>query len=146
MRRPSCEEIQIAAMALADGEQAPLAREEIQAHVAACAACRQAVEQMEALGTLLARHARRASALDLWPEVAERLGKTGQVPRADRGQMAIWPLALLLGAYKLIEFVPDRSWPLGVQLLPVLIAAAWLFWRKENPFRVEVELSTEKGE
>jgi anti-sigma factor RsiW len=146
MRKPKCEEIRIATMALADGEQAPLASEDIQAHLAACAACRREAEQMGTLAALWARQARLPSAGDLWPGMAERLRKTAADPPATWGQEVIWPLALLLGAYKVIESVPDHPWPLAMQLLPALIAGAWLLWRKENPFRVEVGLSMEGGE
>ena len=145
MRRPSCEEIRIAAMALAEGERADLSLDEIQEHLAACAGCRQEVAQMEALAALWARQARRPSAEDLWPGLAERLAATAPAPRVNRGPIPIWLLALLLGTYKLIEFVPDRSWPLAVQFVPVAVALAWFLWSKQNPFRVDVELRMEGG-
>ena len=146
MSRPNCEEIRVAAMALADGEQAPLTAADMDEHLAACAACREEVRQMTALARLLSRQARPSYAEDLWPGLARRLEAAGGAPLERRGQTAIWPLALLLGAYKLIEFVPDRSWPPVIQLLPLLIAAVWLVWQKQNPFRVEVDFSMEGGE
>jgi hypothetical protein len=60
-------------------------------------------------------------------------------------QPPIWLLALVLSAYKLIEFVPARSWPWLVQLAPAAIAAGWLLWAKQNPFRVDPGVSMEGG-
>lgn len=145
MRTLNCEEIRIAAMARADGERAALEPEEIREHLAVCPECRREVEEMGALAASLARQKRQESAADLWPRIAEQLAQTTGPQQVQPAYAPIWLLALALGTYKLIEFVPDRSWPLLVQLAPAAIAAGWLLWTKQNPFRVDPGLSMEGG-
>jgi anti-sigma factor RsiW len=133
-------------MTLADGERAALTAEEIREHLGGCAECRQEVAELEALSAVFTRQRRRASTEDVWPAISERLAEAAPAPQASPGQPRILPLALLLGAYKLVEFVPDTAWPLAVQFIPLAVALVWFLRARENPLRVEGELTMEGGQ
>ena len=137
----NCERVRIAAMALADGETSPLPRAAIEVHLAECAECRQELEELRALGRLWEAQSRQTHAVDLWPQVAGHLQiRVGQ-PEKHRWLPA---LAALLVVFKLIEFIPNRSLGMWVQLVPLLLAAAIFAVARQNPFQIKTELRSQE--
>jgi predicted anti-sigma-YlaC factor YlaD len=137
----NCEQVRIAAMALADGETPPLPRAAIEVHLAECAECRQELEEMQALGRLWEAQSRQTHAVDLWPQVAGRL--QSPVGRAEKHRW-LTALAALLVVFKLIEFIPNRSLGMWVQLVPLLLAAAVFAVVGQNPFQIKTELRSQE--
>lgn len=135
----NCEEVRIAAMAIADGEMDPLPREVVDEHAASCEACRRAIAGLAAVEPALAALRRAGGRVDLWPAVEARLG-------SRRERRALLWLAALLTVYKLIEFVPARDFGTWVQLAPLAIAAAVFVLIKQNPFQINAALARHGGE
>ena len=136
MNQPGCEEMQIAAMAIEEGQvpevPGPLVRE----HLNQCAACRDAAAAMSSTLATLASQTRRRHPADLWPAIQRNVA-----PRP-----AAWPyvvLAVLLVVYELIELVPDRQWSIAIQIIPVLIAFGLFRIVKQSPFQIAPALRLE---
>lgn len=126
----NCEEVQMAAMAIADREPVALDEE----HLRGCAQCRAVVEGMLADQAAIARATRLAHVVDSWPAVQSRL------------MTRRWPflvLGLLLIAFKLVEFVPERQWSELVQIIPVAIGFLVFRALKDNPFHINTNLMLE---
>lgn len=144
MTELNCESVCMAAMAMADGYQVEMSAEQIDAHLAGCADCRQELGQLRTLATLLAGQKRRQRSEDIWaglvrrlPDVPEHTSKTWQ-PFALLG-------VLLLG-YKLAEMLLERDFGLLFKLVPVVLIVAAFGYLKENPFKINAELRLEDGE
>jgi predicted anti-sigma-YlaC factor YlaD len=144
MTELDCESVCMAAMAMADGYQAEVSAEQIDAHLAGCADCRQELDQLRAVATLLAGQKRRRRSEDIWAGVVRRL------PDAPQSTSQTWqPFALLglfLLGYKLVEVIPDRDFGLLFKLVPVVLIVAAFGYLKENPFKINAELRLEDGE
>jgi predicted anti-sigma-YlaC factor YlaD len=137
----NCEQVRIAAMALGDGETSPLPRAIIDAHAAECAECRREIGELQAHGHVWEAQARQGFPVDLWPRVADRLQSRGVKPEKRRWLPA---LAGMLVVFKLIEFIPDRSFGMWVQLVPLLLAAAVFAVVRQNPFQIKTEVRSQE--
>ena len=136
----NCEQVRVAAMALADGETAPLPRSAIEAHVIECAACRQEIRELDGVGRVWETQARRTQTVDLWPQVQQRLERG--VARSERR----WQPALvaMLVAFKLLTFIPERSFGTWVQFVPLLMAASAFALVGQNPFQIKTKLRSQE--
>ena len=136
MNQPGCEEMQIAAMAIAEGQAPEIPVPLVREHLNQCPACRDAVTAISPTLATLARQTRRRHPADLWPAIQRNVA-----PRS-----AAWPyvvLAVLLGVYELIELVSDRQWSIAIQIIPVLIAFGLFRILKQSPFQIATELRLE---
>ena len=142
MNKQACEEIQLAAMALADGEKAAISPSEIEEHLAGCSECRRELEGMEVLRRLFEQQRRPEHTEELWPVIAPKLSK----PARSSGAAAIWPYALLVFVLLVgrgLAWATDGITGLSVRLLLVLFTVT-LFWlRQENPFVLNPQLTIE---
>ncbi|MFN7949893.1 MAG: zf-HC2 domain-containing protein [Blastocatellia bacterium] len=136
-----CEDALLAVMAMLDGELTETSRKEATAHLAACESCQREAEQIRQLGALFGAQRRHEYTADLWPFIAARL----PAPRPARWQPFVWAAGLLVPG-KLLELLPERDASLWFKLLPVLIVLALFGWLKENPFRINTELTLEREE
>jgi predicted anti-sigma-YlaC factor YlaD len=137
MNKPGCEEMQMVAMAIEEGQVPEIPGPLVREHLNQCAACRDAVAAMSSTLAILARRTRRRHPTDLWPAIQRKVA-----PRPA----ATWPyvvLAVLLVVYELIELVPDRQWSIAVQIIPVLIAFGLFRILKQSPFQIATELRLE---
>ena len=57
MKEPSCEDVLMAQMAAADGEEPAFSKDLLATHVAGCANCHHELEQLQALDQMLAGQA-----------------------------------------------------------------------------------------
>jgi hypothetical protein len=136
MNQPGCEEMQIAAMAIAEGQAPEIPVPLVREHLNQCPACRDAVTAISPTLATLARQTRRRHPADLWPAIQRNVA-----PRP-----AAWPyvvLAVLLGVYELIDLVSDRQWSIAIQIIPVLIAFGLFRILKQSPFQIATELRLE---
>jgi len=137
MNESTCESVRMAAMALADGEKPALDPDFIAAHVAGCEACRLELELLRGFDVQIAGKSRRQYPVDVWPAIEPRLA----APSRQRRVFLV--LGVLLLAYKVAEFAPNREFGMAVQLVPIAIALAVFRYLKENPFRITTELKLE---
>jgi hypothetical protein len=136
MNQPGCEEMQIAAMAIAEGQAPEIPVPLVREHLNQCPACRDAVTAISPTLATLARQTRRRHPADLWPAIQRNVA-----PRP-----AAWPyvvLAMLLVVYELIDLVSDRQWSIAIQIIPVLIAFGLFRILKQSPFQIATELRLE---
>jgi predicted anti-sigma-YlaC factor YlaD len=144
MSELNCESICMAVMAMADGYQAEVSAEQIDAHLADCAGCRQELGQFHTLATLLAGQKRSQQNAHIWAGIARRL------PDSPHSSSQTWVPFVLLGVlllgYKLVELIPDLDFGLLFKLVPVVLIVAAFGYLKENPFKINAELRLEDGE
>lgn len=142
MTTPDCESIQMSAMALADGELSPLPLAEVEAHLAGCANCRQEAEGLQSLAQRLTAQQRLMHDEDVWQRIAPQLAATARRPRVSWRVLALLGLALLGGrTFELIAPHDLGLW-FGLVFVAVIVVAFALL--KENPFRINTELQSER--
>ena len=138
-----CENICMAAMAIADGYQPEVSAERIRAHLADCADCQREIRQLRALSSLLASQKRLQRTEDVWNRIERELPNASALRSTSHASYPfIWLGALLL-SYRLIEMIPDRHFGSLFKLVPVLIVIAAFVYLRENPFKIDSELRLE---
>jgi predicted anti-sigma-YlaC factor YlaD len=142
MSPQTCADVTLAIMASADGEKSLLPADLVTAHLENCTSCRQEAEQLNTLAKLLERQKRREPSADLWPAIREQLG-SASAATAERKWPAFLALGLLLVIYKLLEMIPERDLGLLFKLVPLLFVIAAFGYVKENPFKINLELTLE---
>ena len=142
MKELSCEDVLIAQMAAADGEQPEFSKDHLNAHIAGCANCQHELKQLQALDQVLAGHTLSEPRVDLWPAIENR------IPKRTHSALSWQPFALiglLLVIYKLLEMLPARDPGMAFKLVPLVIVALLFVLIKENPFRINTELVLERN-
>ncbi|HSE15870.1 MAG TPA: hypothetical protein VLB46_02395 [Pyrinomonadaceae bacterium] len=141
MKELSCENVLMAQLAAADGEEPGFSMEHVAAHIAGCANCQHELKQLQALDQLLAGHTFSQPDVDLWPVVQNRIAKsTGFVI----GWQPFVLIGLLLISYKLLEMLPARDLGMAFKLVPLVIVVLLFVFIRENPFRINTELVLER--
>ena len=135
----SCEDVLMAQMALADGEDPGFAQEQLTAHVAGCANCQHELKPLQALDQMLAGQAISESNVDLWPVIENRIAK-----RKALGWRPFALIGSLLVIHKLLEMLPAEDPGLAFKLVPLIIVVLLFVLIKENPFRINTELVLER--
>ena len=141
MKQLSCEDVLMAQMAAADGEEPEFAQEQLAAHVTACVNCQHELKQLQALDQVMAAHALSEQSVDLWPAIQPRIAKPA---RFGFGWQPFALIGALLVIYKLLEQLPARDLGLAFKLVPLIIVVLLFVLIKENPFRINTELVLER--
>ena len=141
MKELSCEDVLMAQMAAADGEESRFSTKQLAAHIAACANCQHELKQLQTLDQVLAGHTLSEPRVDLWPAIENRVAKR---TRSGLGWKPFALIGLLLVIYKLLEMLPARDPGLAFKLVPLVIVALLFVLIKENPFRINTELVLER--
>jgi hypothetical protein len=137
MNKRSCEEMQMAAMAIEEGQVPEIPGPLVREHLNQCPACRDAVAAMSSTLAVLARQTRRRHPADLWPAIQRNVAPRPAI---------VWPyvvLAVLLLVFELIELVPDRQWSMAIEIIPLLIGFGVFRILKQSPFQIATELRLE---
>ena len=142
MSELNCESVSMAAMAIADGYQPELSSEQIGIHLASCADCRRELEQLQELSSLLDTQERRLRTENLWQRIEPRLPSVTRTSAFRVSESFMFLGALLLG-YRLLELIPDRDFSFLFKFVPVLLVIAAFGYLRENPFKINCELSLE---
>lgn len=137
MNKQNCDEVLMLKMAEADGEEVEVSNE-TKAHFEQCETCHSEFAQMRAMDDLMLGQARQEHSIDIWPVVEKRIA----VSRIGWAPFAV--LAIVLVGYKLFELLPEQAPGLAFKLVPLVIVVAVFFAIKENPFRVNAELTLER--
>ena len=139
-----CEDIRVAAMALADGEESACRKSDIESHLMSCKDCREEIEQLHATNRLFSSQQRLVPEADLWPMIGDRIQVSSEARQPFR-----WRVLLLFGiplfGYKLFMLSLQAAPTLWSKLVPVFLMIAIFAYLKANPFKINCEL-TLKGE
>ena len=141
MKELTCEDVLMAQMAAADGEEPGFPKELLASHVAGCANCHRELEQLQALDQVLAGHTLSEPRVHLWPAIENRIAKRS---RSVYGWQPFALIGLLLVIYKLLELLPASDPGMAFKLVPLVIVALLFVLIKENPFRINTELVLER--
>jgi anti-sigma factor RsiW len=136
MDRVRCDAIVVAAMALMDGEAAPIDRAEIDNHMRTCRRCTSEIETLRALAERLAPVRRAAVTADVWPAIEARLDRAAAAPTG----FVLTAASTCLLAWRALEAATMD--PLALWTRPVTIGVALLLFLclRVNPFRVDPRL------
>ena len=140
-----CEQVQMAAMAHLDGEQANLTSEDIDAHVAGCAECRAVVAAMTTLQSQL--NALDDESLDplepleplefdVWPGVHNAI--TSDVAHAQPERRFLLALASVLVLWRLAQLSIDLPAPVVNSVVPFALTVLVLWRVTGDPFAIQV--------
>jgi predicted anti-sigma-YlaC factor YlaD len=143
MKDINCEDILIQKLALLDGERSEFSAEQIAAHLADCANCREQIEELENTSVLLKRQKRREQSADLWSAIEKEIGAERETTLTVKWQPFVL-LGIFLVIYKLLEMIPERDLGWALKLVPFILVAAVFVLIKENPFKINTELILEK--
>ena len=149
MQKVTCETIRIAAMAIADGQQAEMTEmtsHRIEEHLADCATCRLEVDQLRAVNALMNMQQRQPQSEHLWTRIEMSLPETPMAKNESTPSHLFKLLGLFLIGYKLFEMIPDRNLGFLFKLIPILFIVAAFAYMKVNPFKINTELELEGGE
>ena len=141
MKELNCEEVLMAQMAVADGEEPGFSKEQLVAHIAACANCHHELKESQALDHVLAGHTLSEPRVDLWPAIENRIARPS---RSAIGWKPFALIGLLLVIYKLLEMLPAEDPGMAFKLVPLVIVALLFVLIRENPFRINTELVMER--
>jgi len=139
MKELSCDDVLMAQMAAADGEEIEL--DQLAAHISGCANCQHQLNQMQVVDQMFTRHTLSEPRVDLWPAIENRIAKP------KRSAVSWQPFALiglLLVIYKLLEMLPAQDIGMAFKLVPLVIVTLLFVLIKENPFRINTELVLER--
>ena len=139
MKEISCEDVLMAQMAIADGEEPGFSRDQLVTHIEACVNCLQELQQSQALDHVLAGYTLSEPRVDLWPAIENRIRK-----RSAIGWKPFALIGLLLVIYKLLEMLPARDPGMAFKLVPLVIVVLLFVFIRENPFRINTELVMER--
>lgn len=138
MKELSCEDVLMAQMAAADGEEPAFSKEQLAAHLAGCANCENELKQLLALDRVLVSHTVAEQRVDLWPTIENKIAK----PVLGWRPFAL--IGLLLVIYKVLEMLPARDLGIAFKLVPLVIVTLLFVFIKENPFKINTELVMER--
>jgi anti-sigma factor RsiW len=138
-----CKKVRLAAMAALDGEMPPLSEQEIREHLAACAACRAEVQQLQEAMAPLNRQKPRIFTEDVWPGVEATLRKQAAPAQPRREVYAFAVLGLFLFACKVVGVLPELGGNWLPKVLPLAAALVLFGVLKQNPFHITGNLKLE---
>lgn len=141
MSELTCDDVLMAWMAEGDGEESTLSGEQISAHIQHCENCEREIEGMLRVNALLQRQARQPHEVNLWPAVEQHVSSHG-VPQT--GWRPFGLLAAIFVGYKLLEMLPEQAPGIAFKLVPLIFIVGLFVVIKENPFRINAELTPER--
>ena len=141
MNEINCDDVLMAWMAERDGEEPMLAGDQISSHIKSCENCQQEIEQILRVDSLLKTQARHQHDANLWPAVEKRLGSRN-VTRIGWAPFGLF--GAIFVAYKLFEMLPEQAPGIAFKLVPLILIVGLFLVIKENPFRINAELTSER--
>lgn len=139
MNEMNCENILMAKMTEFDGEETEISAEMMNSHFSVCENCQSEIGQFQNVGDLLKKQMRHESNPNFWAAIEKRIEKKN----------ALTPkpfvfLGIFLLVYKLLEMLPERDFGLAFKIVPLIIVVALFVFIKENPFKINTELTLER--
>jgi len=133
-------------MASEDGYVSDLSAEQVEAHLAECSNCRTEVRQLRTLANLLDGQKRRPRTESVWEHVEQHLPEALPTWSGSRVWRAFVVLGLFLFGYRFVEMIPDRHFGILFKLVPILLVIAAFSYLRENPFKINSQLTLEGSE
>jgi predicted anti-sigma-YlaC factor YlaD len=133
---PICEQVQMAATALLDGERADLTSTEVEAHLAGCAECRTAVAALTTLQSRLNGFDYESLAVDVWPGVRNAI--TSGARQAQPERRFVLTLALVLVLWRLAQLSIDLPAPVVNSVVPLALTVLVVWRAAGDPFAIQV--------
>ena len=131
-----CQKVLLAVMATLDGEEGPMSSREIDAHLDACAGCRESVARMKTVHARLASLAYDPAQIDLWPDIYSRILHDSQ-PHA-RERLAFALIAVLCLVWRTAQLVFELPAPVFNGLVPLVAAMLILHWLAGDPLAINL--------
>ena len=139
----NCEDILLAMMAVTDGEESNFSAAQIETHSANCPNCRQEIEQMQSVDKFFRMQKRREQNVSLWSAIEPNIITKPEIVK--QSNLSIFLLLIVsLIVYKLLEMLPERDFGLSFKIIPIILVVALFAFLKENPFKINTELTLEK--
>jgi predicted anti-sigma-YlaC factor YlaD len=126
-RDQMCDHVQLAVMAKLDGERPLLTGDELDAHVAGCDECRDAIAGMTRLHARLDALSDDTPSTDLWSAIHPRIAR-GRILESGRERVAVGALVALVLAWRTAQLVFDVPVPVLNGLVPLAVAIL-IGWR-----------------
>jgi anti-sigma factor RsiW len=136
MDTPRCYAFVVSAMALMDGEAAPIDPAEIDIHMLTCRRCASEINTLRSLAERLASVSRAAVTADVWPAIEAQLERPEAIPA---GLMLTTGSVFLL-AWRALEAATMDPLTWWTRPVTVGVAALLFLCLRVNPFRVEPRL------
>jgi anti-sigma factor RsiW len=124
-----------------DGEETEISAGQKTLHLAECAHCRREFEQLQNTDDLLKRQAPREPDADLWAAIEARIQPK---PAPEKGWRIFPVLVAFLVACKLLEMLPAQDFGWWLRLAALIFVAGLFGFLRENPFKINNELISEK--
>ena len=136
MDTPRCDAIVLSAMALMDGETAPIDRAEIDVHIRTCHHCASEIQMLRSLAKRLSAVSRAAVTADVWPAIEKQLDR----PASISPGLVLTAGSVFLLAWRTLEAATMDPLTWWTRPVTVGVAALLFLCLKVNPFRVEPRL------
>ena len=131
-----CDAIVVAAMALMDGEAAPIDRAEIESHILTCRRCASEIATLRSVEERLAPVSRAAVTADVWPAIEGQLDRPAGIPAG----LVLTAGSVCLLAWRAVEAATMDPLSLWTRSVTVGVAVVVFLCLRVNPFRVEPRL------
>ena len=136
MDTPRCDAIVLSAMALMDGETAPIDRAEIDVHIRTCHHCASEIQMLRSLAKRLSAVSRGAVTADVWPAIEKQLDR----PASISPGLVLTAGSMFLLAWRALEAATMDPLTWWTRPVTVGVAALLFLCLRVNPFRVEPRL------
>ena len=136
MDTPRCDVIVLSAMALMDGETAPIDRAEIDVHIRTCHHCASEIQMLRSLAKRLSAVSRGAVTADVWPAIEKQLDR----PASISPGLVLTAGSVFLLAWRTLEAATMDPLTWWTRPVTVGVAALLFLCLRVNPFRVEPRL------
>jgi len=136
MDTPRCDVIVLSAMALMDGETAPIDRAEIDVHIRTCHHCASEIQMLRSLAKRLSAVSRAAVTADVWPAIEKQLDR----PASISPGLVLTAGSVFLLAWRTLEAATMDPLTWWTRPVTVGVAALLFLCLRVNPFRVEPRL------
>ena len=143
MTDDTCQIVQLSAMALRDGQAAPLSAEQVQQHLHHCQTCREAVAQMESFLNIVDLQVRRPVEADLWPRIEAALKDRSDRATEPAYRPTLGGLLIVALSCKLLSLQVGFGASLWLAVALAAAVGAALCWVRVNPFRIALSLKAE---
>ena len=128
-----CDRVRLQLMAAFDGETDSRSAPD-EKHLAACAACRQWLQEFEAMSGQLRGLPYRAAEIDLWTAVQERIHARDSKWSLTQRLLAIGAVVL---AWRALQLFVDLPVPLLHPIVPIAAAVAAVWQIAGDPLAIE---------
>ena len=140
MSLTECEKVQLAMMVESSGEEPAIPAEQLASHLASCEDCLSQAAELSNLDQLFQRQARSEQDVNLWPAIQQQIGE--QTRSVNWQPFAV--VTPLLVSYRLIEMLGEQPLAPVFSLVPLALMLGLFALIKENPFRINTELTMER--